>query len=194
MIAADPGGISGPPERWGSMTGLLKEIRYHRELVASPTSLKRSSESRALRFLRFPTRRFRERRMSEFLNVMRPAAGDRILDVGGTALNWNLVGYSGPVVLANIVPIEHVGAMPANIEYVHADGTNLPFGDGEFSIASRTPSSSTFTRSRSNTRSRPRSDAPRVASGFRRPRGRSRSSRTTSLPSSTTFRRAGSGG
>jgi len=50
-------------------------------------------------------------------------------------LNWNLVGYPGPVVLANIVPIEHVGAMPANIEYVQADGTNLPFGDGEFSIA-----------------------------------------------------------
>jgi len=38
-------------------------------------------------------------------------------------------------ILANIVPIEHVGAMPANIEYVQADGTNLPFGDGEFSIA-----------------------------------------------------------
>jgi SAM-dependent methyltransferase len=97
--------------------------------------VKQRSESRALRFLRFPTRRFRERRMSEFLELMRPAAGDRIVDVGGTALNWNLVGYPGPVVLANIVPREQVGAMPSNVEYVHADGTSLPFGDREFSIA-----------------------------------------------------------
>jgi SAM-dependent methyltransferase len=73
--------------------------------------------------------------MSEFLDVIRPSPDDRIVDVGGTALNWNLVGYAGPVVLANIVPREQVGAMPANIEYVHADGTNLPFGDREFSIA-----------------------------------------------------------
>jgi SAM-dependent methyltransferase len=73
--------------------------------------------------------------MSEFLETMRPAPGDRIVDVGGTALNWNLIGYAGPVVLANIVPKEQVGAMPANLEYVHADGTNLPFGDREFSIA-----------------------------------------------------------
>jgi hypothetical protein len=73
--------------------------------------------------------------MSEFLDLIRPTAGDRVLDVGGTALNWSLVGYSGPVVLANIVPIEVVGTMPANIEYVYADGTNLPFHDGEFSIA-----------------------------------------------------------
>jgi SAM-dependent methyltransferase len=73
--------------------------------------------------------------MSEFLDVIRPTAGDRVIDVGGTALNWSLVGYAGPVVLANIVPIEQVGEMPANVEYVHADGTNLPFGDLEFSIA-----------------------------------------------------------
>jgi len=73
--------------------------------------------------------------MSDFLDVMHPAPGDRIVDVGGTALNWNLVGYDGPVVLANIVPKELVGAMPANVDYVHADGTNLPFGDAEFSIA-----------------------------------------------------------
>ena len=66
---------------------------------------------------------------------MHPAPGDRIVDVGGTALNWNLVGYAGPVVLANIVPKEQVGEMPANVEYVHADGTKLPFGDQDFSIA-----------------------------------------------------------
>jgi hypothetical protein len=58
----------------------------------------------------------------------------RILDVGGTALNWLLVDQAAEVVLLNIEVPDDVSDLPPHIRYVVGDGTRLQFEDGEFDI------------------------------------------------------------
>jgi hypothetical protein len=81
-----------------------------------------------------PTKRFRIRRMRAFLEEFRPGTDDRILDVGGTDVNWRLIGYGGPVVLLNLQPPEQVPGLPANLQYVQGNGTRLPYRDRAFEI------------------------------------------------------------
>jgi hypothetical protein len=38
-------------------------------------------------------RPFRKKRMARFLKIIDPQPTERILDVGGTAYNWDLIGY-----------------------------------------------------------------------------------------------------
>ncbi len=59
---------------------------------------------------------------------------DRILDVGGTPYNWNLMAYEDPVTLLNIRIPENVHKYPQNFTFVEGDGTDLPYRDEEFDI------------------------------------------------------------
>lgn len=87
--------------------------------------------------------------MQAFLREFQPTAGMRILDVGGTDLNWRIVDQPAHVVLLNtrfpdsgrdpgLLGTEYgesEGDQPsANLEYVLGDGKSVPFADGEFDI------------------------------------------------------------
>jgi ubiquinone/menaquinone biosynthesis C-methylase UbiE len=87
--------------------------------------------------------------MDAFLREFRPTAEMRILDVGGTDLNWRIVDQPARVVLLNTkfpergqdagLLGEEYGdgteqAAAPDIEYVLGDGKSVPFGDGEFDI------------------------------------------------------------
>jgi SAM-dependent methyltransferase len=87
-----------------------------------------------LRRLLLPATRFRRRRMRAFLDTFADSLPVRILDVGGTAINWTLSGYRGDVVLLNLVLPHDAPSLPENLTYVQGDGTRLPYPDGAFEI------------------------------------------------------------
>src|ERR1035438_208835 len=71
-------------------------------------------------------RRFRRNRMATFQRTFSVTPQTRILDVGGTALNWNLIAALPNVTLLNL---------PTDGEAdVIGDGRYLPFRDGSFDI------------------------------------------------------------
>jgi hypothetical protein len=72
--------------------------------------------------------------MSRFFRLLKPIAGQPILDVGGGPGLWREAGYGGPVVFLNIIPPEQMPALPPGCRYVRGDGRELPFGYGEFAI------------------------------------------------------------
>jgi hypothetical protein len=80
-----------------------------------------------------PTDRFRRRRMRHFMQQFRPTSGTRILDVGGTALNWSLVDVRSEVVLLNPVPPRDA-SLPPNLTWTEGDGCALPYKDAEFDV------------------------------------------------------------
>jgi len=86
------------------------------------------------RWMYVPTRRFRQARMHAFVDFFRPTRTMRILDVGGTSLNWTLVQQDAEVVLLNVVVGEDADSLPPRMQYVVGDGTRLPFAEGEFDI------------------------------------------------------------
>lgn len=58
----------------------------------------------------------------------------RILDVGGTDINWRLIDCPAHIVLLNInVPDESPDLAP-NMRYVMGDGTRMDYADSEFDI------------------------------------------------------------
>ncbi len=86
------------------------------------------------RFWLFLATPFRRKRMTWFLDVHRPTKQTRILDVGGTLINWQLADYTGRVVLLNLSPPPRTGAL-AGYDFVQGDGRALPYPDDAFDIA-----------------------------------------------------------
>lgn len=87
------------------------------------------------------TERSRRKRFTEFMRLMHPAAGERILDVGVTDTAWR----SGNFLEANYPWPQRITAvalkpMPAferqfpEVEFVVADGRALPFADETFDV------------------------------------------------------------
>lgn len=75
--------------------------------------------------------RFRARRMERFLASFPGAASQSIVDVGGAPEFWDDRFLA--VTLVNLGPSpDDLGAA---VSYVKADGTALPFDDGEFGVA-----------------------------------------------------------
>jgi hypothetical protein len=73
---------------------------------------------------------FRTRRMKKFTNHFHVNKSTRILDVGGTPFNWNLIQLKPRLFFCNI-SMQDTGDLP---NWVIADGKNLPFADQSFDI------------------------------------------------------------
>lgn len=71
--------------------------------------------------------------MLEFAREFLLTSTTRILDVGGTPDNWQLIDVRPDITLLNTDPKPpfHV---PDGMRYVHGDGRHLPFASGEFEI------------------------------------------------------------
>jgi len=80
-------------------------------------------------------RGFRRRRMRAFAETFRPHAGTAILDVGGTPLNWSLLGCDSDLTLLNLALPEGFETLPGNYSFVVGDAIDLEFEDGAFDIA-----------------------------------------------------------
>jgi SAM-dependent methyltransferase len=78
-------------------------------------------------------RRFRRKRMEEFVRLFRLTPETRVLDVGGTSFNWELCPVRPCVTLVN-VQHETAFEVPDDMELVLADGRSLPFKEGGFDI------------------------------------------------------------
>jgi hypothetical protein len=92
---------------------------------------------------------FRERRMNTFVTEFAPTAEMRILDIGGTDLNWRIADQPAHVILLNtsipdgadagLLGAEYGDAhattvLAKNLAYVLGDGKSVPFSDKEFDI------------------------------------------------------------
>jgi ubiquinone/menaquinone biosynthesis C-methylase UbiE len=71
--------------------------------------------------------------MTRFLQIIAPQPTERILDVGGTAYNWELIGYKNEVVLLNLT-LPRREDLPKNFSLVVGDGTALQYGNKEYDI------------------------------------------------------------
>jgi Methyltransferase domain len=93
---------------------------------------------------------FRKTRMEAFVREFHPTPAMRILDIGGTDLNWRIVDQPARVLLLN-TSIPEGGydlgllggtwegdasgaAPPPSVEYVLGDGKSVPYAEGEFDI------------------------------------------------------------
>ena len=79
--------------------------------------------------------RARARRLELFTRLMRPAIGDRILDVGCGRAGW--LDDLDPEV--EVVGVDREPSLPGydgpNRKYIQGDALELPFADGEFDVA-----------------------------------------------------------
>jgi Methyltransferase domain len=78
-------------------------------------------------------RRFRRRRMQQFAWRLGVTDSTRILDVGGTPMNWRLIDARPRVTLANMPGACEPHEAP-EFDWLFADGCRLPFRDGAFDI------------------------------------------------------------
>ena len=77
-------------------------------------------------------RRFRTRRMQEFVKRFQVTPGTRILDVGGTPSNWLLADVRPSVTLLNMPRGQEQSEQ--GFTFVSGDGCELPFPDQSFDI------------------------------------------------------------
>ena len=77
-------------------------------------------------------RRFRTRRMNDFMHHYQVTPETRILDVGGTLFNWNLVSTRPLLTIVNLQPPP--AELPEGVEWIVTDGRTLPFPDRSFDI------------------------------------------------------------
>jgi len=80
------------------------------------------------------TRGFRRRRMARFAATFPLSANTTILDVGGTASNWELLEARPAITLLNTHPVA-AADRHSRFQYVEASGTDLDFPDASFDIA-----------------------------------------------------------
>lgn len=80
-------------------------------------------------------RGWRERRYRLFLELCRVGATDRILDVGaGRGAALERFNSTNPILAVDLAPQQSAELDKPNVDVVQADGTQLPFRDGEFDV------------------------------------------------------------
>jgi ubiquinone/menaquinone biosynthesis C-methylase UbiE len=72
--------------------------------------------------------------MEQFVKLMRPEKGVRILDVGGYAGTWNDSTLDARVTLLNLPDYAGRPDQPEKFEYVHGDGRALEYPDQSWEI------------------------------------------------------------
>jgi Methyltransferase domain len=136
-------------------------------------------------------RAFRTKRMRRFVELFRPTAQTRIIDVGGTPFSWRLIDVKPLITMVNIGG--ETGTF-GHITMLHGDATALAFPDNSFDLAY---SNSALSMSAGGTRLRPmpvRSGALPRPTTFRRRTSGSRSSRIASDSCCIGFRCRSGGG
>jgi hypothetical protein len=86
------------------------------------------------RVYRALVRGFRRRRMRHFVGAFRPGPETTVLDVGGSAFNWEIAGASARITLLNLVSSAETRALAHRYTLVSASGTQLPYRDGAFDV------------------------------------------------------------
>jgi hypothetical protein len=71
--------------------------------------------------------------MQRFVRACGITAATRVLDIGGTPANWQLISVKPRVFLLNMPRAEEVFGSGA-VQWVAADGRQLPFRDGAFDV------------------------------------------------------------
>ncbi len=72
--------------------------------------------------------------MQRFVRECRITAETRVLDIGGTPDNWQLIAVSPRLVLLNMPSAEEVFGKDHTAQWVAADGRSLPFRDAAFDV------------------------------------------------------------
>lgn len=70
-------------------------------------------------------KRFRPKRMGSFVQLFTVDSSTRVLDVGGTLLNWSFVKVKPQLTILNIHPPAE--PMPPNVKWVVGDARCMPF-------------------------------------------------------------------
>jgi len=78
------------------------------------------------------SRYFRTKRMRDVVDQFQLSPETTVLDVGGSIFNWDLIDVRPRLTLLNVQypPAQ----LPDGVNYVTADGTNLPFADNCFDL------------------------------------------------------------
>jgi 2-polyprenyl-3-methyl-5-hydroxy-6-metoxy-1,4-benzoquinol methylase len=80
-------------------------------------------------------RRWREQRYHRFMALCDVSPGERILDVGaGEGGALERFNSENPIIAVDVLPRPTEWLKQRNVEVLTADGTNLPFSDGEFPV------------------------------------------------------------
>jgi hypothetical protein len=77
---------------------------------------------------------FRKKRMRHFLNRLKPGYDSKILDVGGTIRNWELIDTPFSIEILNLSLPEVLPSDNPRIKFVEGDGTDLHYRDHSFDI------------------------------------------------------------
>ena len=72
--------------------------------------------------------------MIKFIETFTPKQSDLILDIGGTAFNWNLINYKHPLTLLNLSIPSNADKLSKKFSCVAGDGTNMKYKDKQFDI------------------------------------------------------------
>ncbi|QXD14347.1 class I SAM-dependent methyltransferase [Rhodocaloribacter litoris] len=77
-------------------------------------------------------KRFRRKRMGDFVRAFGITAQTRILDIGGTLYNWSLIDVPPQLTIVNLSPPP--AHLPDNVSWIVADACELPFSDNSFDV------------------------------------------------------------
>jgi len=85
------------------------------------------------RIYSFFQRRFRRKRMKEFVSIFGITTNiPRVLDVGGTLFNWTLIDIQLRLTILNVTSPPN--NFPDNVEWIVGDARAMPFPDKNFDV------------------------------------------------------------